>query len=41
MDDSFLVGVLNGAANLHEKIKPLPCRELKLITVIGDADTSY
>ena len=38
VDDALLVRVLDGVADLHEQVQPLPHRELGLVTVLGDGD---
>ena len=40
MDDPLGVGVLDGAANLHEHVEPLPHGQPGLVTVVGDGDAA-
>ena len=38
VDDAFLMGVLDGLADLAEQLQPLIRRESVAVTVIGDRD---
>jgi len=37
VDNSLLVRVLDGVADLHEQVQPLLGREVVLVAVVGDA----
>src|SRR5271166_1015777 len=41
MDDSLLVRMLNGPADLNEQLEPLGGGQLVLVTVVGDADALH
>ena len=41
MNHPFLVGVLDGIADLDEKVQPLASGELVLVAVIGDRDAAH
>ena len=36
VNDPLLMSVLDGLADLHEQIQPLPCRVAALVAVVGD-----
>ncbi len=41
MDDAFLVRVLNRLAHLDEQLEPLPCGEIVLVAIRGDAHSAH
>src|SRR5437667_4040422 len=41
MDDSFLVRMLNSAANLHEQRQTLGGRQIILVAIISDPDSAH
>jgi hypothetical protein len=41
VDDPLLVRVLNGVADLHDKLQPLAGRELMLIAILRDPRSAY
>jgi len=38
VDDPLLVGVLNGMADWHEQLQPLPGSEVMLVAILGNGD---